>query len=117
ASVDLVLAFDVVEHLHQPERLYLEAARVLKPSGRLLIRCPVLDFGGTLDWWQFKLTPRRWMSRMQEAGHFYENFRTKQKHRELAANAGMTVRYSTGYDIFWDNFIEYVLLPRLASVA
>lgn len=117
SSVNLVLAFDVVEHLHEPERLYGEAARVLTPGGKLLIRCPVFDFGGTLDWWQFKLTPRRWMARMKEAGHFYENFRTKQQHREFAVNAGLTVRYSTGYDIFWDNFIEYAMLPRLATFA
>ncbi len=116
ACVDAVVAFDVIEHLEQPQLLYAEAARVLKPGGRLLLRCPVLDFALTLDWWQYHLTHRRWMQRMERAGHYYRNFRTKRWHRQTAAQAGFLVAYWAGYDIFWDNFIEYALLPGMSSL-
>ncbi|MBK8205580.1 MAG: class I SAM-dependent methyltransferase [Planctomycetes bacterium] len=115
-TVNAVTAFDIVEHLEHPERLYMEAARVLKPGGTLLVRCPVTDFGLSLDWWQNLLTPRRWKQRMREAGHFYENFRSKKQHRAMARAAGLRVVYSTGYDVFWDNFIEYMLMPMLAHL-
>jgi 2-polyprenyl-3-methyl-5-hydroxy-6-metoxy-1,4-benzoquinol methylase len=116
SNFDAVTAFDVVEHLEKPEQLYNEVARVLKPGGRLLLRCPVLDFGLSLDWWQNLLTPRRWKRRMDAAGHFYENFRTKAQHRAMAEAAGLRVLYWTGYDVFWDNFIEYMLLPALSRM-
>lgn len=115
-SVNAVTAFDIVEHLEHPEQLYTEAARVLRPGGTLLVRCPVSDFGLSLDWWQNLLTPRRWKQRMREAGHFYENFRSKKQHRAMARGAGLRVVYSTGYDVFWDNFIEYMFLPMLARL-
>ncbi len=116
ACVDAVVAFDVIEHLEQPQRLFAEAARVLKPGGRLLLRCPVLDFALSLDWWQYHLTHKRWMQRMERAGHYYRNFRSKRWHRQSAAQAGFQVEYWIGYDVFWDNFIEYALLPGMASL-
>lgn len=115
-SMNAVTAFDVVEHMERPEQLYAEAARVLKPGGTLLIRCPVSDYSLSLDWWQNLLTPRRWKQRMREAGHFYANFRSKRQHRAMASASGLRVVYSTGYDVFWDNFIEYMLMPALTRL-
>jgi SAM-dependent methyltransferase len=36
-SFDVVCSFDVVEHLAEPMRFFLEARRILKPSGLLLV--------------------------------------------------------------------------------
>src|SRR5579885_2462977 len=40
---DLALSFSVFEHLHRYERGLLEIARVLKPSGRLLLGMPAVN--------------------------------------------------------------------------
>ena len=40
ASLDTVLLLDVMEHLQEPAAALAEAARVLKPAGRLLITVP-----------------------------------------------------------------------------
>lgn len=110
-TFDAVVAFDVIEHIERPQDLMAEAARVLSPGGTLLIRCPVMDFGGTIDWLQYSLRRRKWLKRMHDGGHLYENFRTKRQYCYLARQAGLTVAHTQGYDIFWDNLIEYYLLP------
>ncbi len=40
ASVDLVVALEVIEHLDHPERFLAEAARVLAPQGELILSTP-----------------------------------------------------------------------------
>jgi SAM-dependent methyltransferase len=39
-SFDLVFSDNVLEHLDEPERVFSEIARVLKPGGRLLVKTP-----------------------------------------------------------------------------
>jgi len=39
---DTVLSTDVLEHLEEPDNLFREAARVLKPDGKLLLATPFL---------------------------------------------------------------------------
>ncbi len=42
ASIDVVVIFEVVEHLRYPREALCEIARVLKPQGRLLLTMPFL---------------------------------------------------------------------------
>lgn len=57
ASVDVVVARSVMEHLADPDAAYAEAARVLKPGGRFLFLTPQLgDYGSICA----KLIPNRW---------------------------------------------------------
>jgi ubiquinone/menaquinone biosynthesis C-methylase UbiE len=39
-SVDLITMYDVVEHLRNPERVFLECKRILKPGGSLVLTTP-----------------------------------------------------------------------------
>jgi SAM-dependent methyltransferase len=55
AIADVVLAFDIIEHVKSPERLVAEAHRVLKSGGSLVITYPTMhdhyqDWGSTLKW-------------------------------------------------------------------
>jgi SAM-dependent methyltransferase len=39
-SLDLVVSFETLEHLHEPERFLEEVARVLKPEGEFILSVP-----------------------------------------------------------------------------
>jgi SAM-dependent methyltransferase len=41
-SVDLVVSFDVIQHISQPERVLAEFARILRPGGLVLITFPFM---------------------------------------------------------------------------
>ena len=41
-AIDIVLLFDVCEHVAQTDRLFREISRILKPGGRLLMQIPFL---------------------------------------------------------------------------
>lgn len=42
-SVDLMTAIELIEHLHNPGRLFVHAARALSPQGRLLLTTPNVE--------------------------------------------------------------------------
>lgn len=115
-TFDAVVSTDLLEHVDRPEQFHKEVARVTKPGGRILVRVNVMDFTFTLDWWKFKLTPKRWIQKMHSIGHFYENFRTKTQHAYLARQAGLEVIFIRGFDVFWDNLLEYHVLRGLAAM-
>ncbi|MCC6572673.1 MAG: class I SAM-dependent methyltransferase [Planctomycetes bacterium] len=117
ATFDAVVSFDVIEHLEKPEAFWAEAARVLKPGGKALVRGAVMDFALTVDWLRFHLDHGRWMARMDRAGHFYKNFRGKRQHADYARAAGLTVTRVRGSDLFWENLADYYMLPLLFSLA
>jgi SAM-dependent methyltransferase len=67
-TFDLVLSFETVEHLtqDQQERFLTEIARVLKPSGRLIMSTPVSDGTGTLNPFHLKeLLPHEFIALVQ----------------------------------------------------
>lgn len=59
ASFDIVLVFDVLEHLKEPARGLQEVRRVLVPGGVLHSLVPCEGQPGTLHWamWKLKLAP------------------------------------------------------------
>lgn len=49
SSMDAVIMFDVIEHLDNPIEVLLEASRVLKSLGRLVITTPAWQYGHSSD--------------------------------------------------------------------
>jgi SAM-dependent methyltransferase len=42
ASVDLVVSFDVIQHIGEPERVLAEVARILRPAGIVILTFPFM---------------------------------------------------------------------------
>lgn len=97
ASVDIVAARSVVEHLENPERVYREVYRVLRDDGWFIFLTPNLwDYASLIA----RATPNRWHARIvrltegrDEMDTFPTVYRsnTLRRIRKLAARAGFTV--------------------------
>ncbi|MCC6767362.1 MAG: methyltransferase domain-containing protein [Deltaproteobacteria bacterium] len=74
-AFDVVSAFDVLEHLHEPEPALAEIARVLKPGGALIGATPdPLYFGGDEETHYSERPPSYWVDRLLALG-FTVDFR------------------------------------------
>lgn len=92
ASFDVVSAFDVLEHLHDPEPALAEVARVLKPGGVLIGATPdPLYFHGHEDTHFSERPPSYWIDRLVALG-FVVDFRFFQAayNLEVAATRATT---------------------------
>lgn len=103
AAADVLTAFDVLEHLQNPDRLISEAFRVLKPNGIFVFTTPNPKSLGA----RIKRTPNppgddnspdTWFA-FRDATHV--SIRPISSWRALCATAGFQ-RISDGSDFWWD---------------
>ena len=87
--VDVIVLFDVIEHLAEPRETIALCHRYLKPGGIIVITTG--DFGSPIA----KLTGRRWRL-MTPPQHLW--FFTQESVRRLAGNIGLAVEH---YDHPW----------------
>lgn len=90
ATFDVVSAFDVLEHLHEPEPALAEIARVVKPGGVLVGATPdPLYFHGDEETHFSERPPSYWIDRLRALG-FTVDFRFFQAdyNLEIAAARG-----------------------------
>ena len=105
-TYDAVMSLDVVEHLHNPERLLAAAHRVLKPSGLLIFSTPnPASFGARIKHRRAgSLTPQevplaqRWFADRDDT---HINVRSMAAWRHACDAAGF-VRVRDGTDFLWD---------------
>jgi SAM-dependent methyltransferase len=103
ATFDLVFANNVLEHLPEPNGVFREVHRVLKPGGTFVIKTPnKLHYVATLA----RLTPLRlhkWINRLRgrSESHTYPT-----KYRANSSTALRRLAAATGFKVLEMNFIE-----------
>ncbi len=117
---DLVISYDVIEHVPDHRRFAREMTRVLKPQGGLLIYTPSRRDRWSWHWWQRKLSGGRYNLGLDNlAGHDPEKFLSPEELAEHLEKAGLwgvkTLAFHTLYTLIFDEtFPEFIfrLLPR-----
>lgn len=91
-SVDIVTAFDVVEHLYEHDIFFNEVYRILNNQGIFLIRIP------NMDSWTLKKKGREWYG-YQDKTHI--SMKQKDYWLNVLNDTGFNV-IETGTDLIWD---------------
>jgi SAM-dependent methyltransferase len=105
-TADLIVCFDVIEHLANPEKFFEHAYRILKPGGLLLFTTPNPEsFGAKVKGDIERQTGRPFRERMREwfgwRDDTHINIRTIDEWRALSLKTGY-VPVRDGTDGCWD---------------
>lgn len=115
-SIDLIMVFDVIEHLSHPEKGFSEIARVLKPGGKLLLHIPLKDNKWSMFWWKRKLFPALAQQDYDDVGHSDDRMYTSFQLRQYMNSHGMIVNKEIFYNAFFTHFFDRELVRIISAI-
>jgi 2-polyprenyl-3-methyl-5-hydroxy-6-metoxy-1,4-benzoquinol methylase len=104
---DLVISYDVIEHVSDPTEFVREVCRVTRPGGRILIYTPSRRNRWSWHWWQLQMSRGRYNLGLDNlAGHDLEKFLTPAELEGMMREAGLreveTLTFHTLYTLIFD---------------
>jgi ubiquinone/menaquinone biosynthesis C-methylase UbiE len=115
-SVDLVMVFDVIEHLTHAEKGFSEVARILKPGGQFLLHIPIKDNKWSMFWWKQKLFPNAAIKDYLDVGHSDDRMLTSKQIKQHLKKNGMNLEKEIFYNSFFVHFWDREFFRILASL-
>ncbi|KKQ91489.1 MAG: Methyltransferase type 11 [Candidatus Woesebacteria bacterium GW2011_GWB1_39_10] len=113
-SVDLVMVFDVIEHLTHAGKGFSEVARVLKPNGQFLLHIPIKDNKWSFFGWKQKLSPKEAQKEYFDVGHAPERMLTSAQIKSYLKKNNLKIEKEIFYNSFLVHFFDREL-NKLAS--
>jgi FkbM family methyltransferase len=109
-SVDFIMAFDVIEHLTEPEKGFSEISRVLKPRGELLLHIPIKNNRFSLFWFKQKLLSKQAAKDYLDVGHILAKMLTTSQIKKYLKKYGLKLEKEIYYNSFFVHFFDRELL-------
>ncbi len=115
-SVDLVMIFDVIEHLTSAERGFSEVARVLKPGGQFLLHIPIKDNTWSYFGWKQRLFPKEAKKEYLDVGHAPERMLTSNQIKKNLKTNKLQLQKEIFYNAFFVHFFDREMVKLAANV-
>jgi ubiquinone/menaquinone biosynthesis C-methylase UbiE len=113
---DLVLASSVLEHVPDLHRCLVEAYRILKTGGKILImNTPLKDDRYSLVWVLNKIKPTKLKKVLESIGHDYERLLSWQELLSLVKNKGFHIIKKERCGVFVQPIHDWYILPFLIN--
>ena len=115
-SFDIVVSFDVFEHLSSVEKAISEVSRVLRPGGLLVCHMPVADVDWSLDGFQRRFLGDKWRAGQASVGHYHERMSSREDLVGMFEGSGLRVIESESFNVWVQPWHDHKLLPMLGRL-
>lgn len=115
-SIDVIMIFDVIEHLTHAARGFLEVSRVLKPGGQFLLHIPIKDNNRSFFGWKQRLFPKEAKKEYLDVGHASERMLTSTQIKDFLKKNGFEIKREIFYNSFFVHLFDRELNKFVANL-
>lgn len=115
-SVDIVMIFDVIEHLTHADRGFSEVARILKPGGQFLLHIPIKDNTWSFFGWKQRLFPNEAKKEYLDVGHAPDRMLTSDQIKIFLENNKLKLEKEIFYNSFFVHLFDREMNKLVANL-